>query len=122
MLANPIFQTGAGLFAGGGPVSLVVMLDNSLSMTWSGDGNGFKQAKEAARLLIAALDDGDRAALVPTSITGKEAIRLKDQKDVLAKRDRRSRDRRRHGQSRRRRSSKAYELSSEPAGQKEIRI
>ena len=45
LLANPIFQTGAGLFAGGGPVSLVVLLDNSLSMTWSGDGNGFKQAK-----------------------------------------------------------------------------
>src|SRR5574341_639725 len=46
LLANPIFQTGAGLFAGGGPVSLVLLLDNSLSMTWSGDG--FKQAKEAA--------------------------------------------------------------------------
>src|SRR5581483_7649257 len=46
LLANPIFQTGAGLFAGGGPVALVVLLDNSLSMTWSGDGNGFKQAKD----------------------------------------------------------------------------
>src|SRR5262249_15305486 len=46
LLANPIFQTGAGLFAGGGPVSLVILLDNSLSMTWSADGNGFKQAKE----------------------------------------------------------------------------
>src|ERR1043166_8016021 len=38
LLANPIFQTGAGLFAGSGPVSLVILLDNSLSMTWSGDG------------------------------------------------------------------------------------
>jgi hypothetical protein len=69
LLANPIFQTGAGLFAGGGPVSLVIVLDNSLSMTWSGDGSGFKQAKEAARLLIAALNEGDRAALIPTNIT-----------------------------------------------------
>ncbi|HWH77719.1 MAG TPA: BatA domain-containing protein, partial [Candidatus Binatus sp.] len=37
LLANPIFQTGAGLFAGAGPVALVIVLDNSLSMTWSGD-------------------------------------------------------------------------------------
>src|SRR4029077_15455020 len=65
LLANPIFQTGAGLFAGGGPVALVVLLDNSLSMTWSGDGNGFKQAKDAARMLISALSDDDRAAIVP---------------------------------------------------------
>src|SRR5918993_4572881 len=85
LLANPIFQTGDGLFAGSGPVSLVVLLDNSLSMTWSGDGNGFKQAKEAARLLISALNDGDRAALIPTNISGKETIRLKSQKDVLAR-------------------------------------
>ena len=27
LLANPIFKTGAGLFAGGGPVALVVLLD-----------------------------------------------------------------------------------------------
>jgi hypothetical protein len=66
LLANPIFQTGAGLFAGGGPVALVVLLDNSLSMTWSGDGNGFKQAKDAARLLISALSEDDRAAIIPT--------------------------------------------------------
>ena len=85
LLANPIFQTGAGLFAGGGPVSLVVLLDNSLSMTWSGDGNGFKQAKDAARLLISALNDDDRAALLPTNITGKENVRLKSQKDVLTR-------------------------------------
>ena len=76
LLANPIFQTGAGLFAGGGPVSLVILLDNSLSMTWSGDGIGFKQAKEAARLLITSLGDSDRAAIIPTSISGKEPIRL----------------------------------------------
>ncbi len=121
LLANPIFQTGAGLFAGGGPVSLVVLLDNSLSMTWSGDGNGFKQAKEAARLLIAALNDGDRAALLPTSITGRETIRLKTQKDVLL----RDLDAVAIADGTANLTAaldKAYELLSEPAGQKEIRL
>ena len=121
LLANPIFQTGAGLFAGGGPVSLVVLLDNSLSMTWSGDGNGFAQAKEAAKMLFAALDDGDRAALVPTSVTGKEVIRLKGQKDVLS----REIDAVEIADGTANLAAaldKAYELLSEPAGQKEIRL
>ena len=121
LLANPIFQTGAGLFAGGGPVSLVVLLDNSLSMTWSGDGNGFKQAKEAARIFIAALNDGDRAALLPTSITGKEVLRLKSQKDVLS----RELDAVEISDGTANLTAaleKAYELLSEPAGQKEIRL
>ncbi len=121
LLANPIFQTGAGLFAGGGPVSLVVLLDNSLSMTWSGDGNGFKQAKEAAKLLISALNDGDRAALLPTNITGKETIRLKSQKDVLA----RELDAVEIADGTANLTAaleKAYELLNEPAGQKEIRL
>ena len=121
LLANPIFQIGAGLFAGSGPVSLVVLLDNSLSMTWSGDGNGFRQAKEAARLLISGLNDGDRAALIPTNIDGKEPFRLKAQKDVLLKEldgieiaD---------GTANLPAAlSKAYELLVEPAGQKEIRL
>src|SRR2546428_13067630 len=43
LLANPIFQTGAGLFAGSGPGSLFALLDNSLSMTCSGDGAGVKR-------------------------------------------------------------------------------
>src|SRR4249920_2497270 len=121
LLANPIFQTGAGLFAGGGPVSLVLILDNSLSMTWSGDGNGFKQAKEAASLLIGGLNDGDRAAVIPTNISAKEVFRLKDQKDVLLKEitgveiaD---------GTANLPTAlSKAYELLNQPAGQKEIRV
>jgi hypothetical protein len=121
LLANPIFQSGAGLFAGSGPVSLVLILDNSLSMKWAGDGNGFKQAKEAARLLISALNDGDRAALVPTNIDGKEAFRLKTQKDVLLKEldgieiaD---------GTANLPAAlSKAYELLNQPAGEKEIRF
>jgi Aerotolerance regulator N-terminal/von Willebrand factor type A domain len=121
LLANPIFQTGAGLFAGGGPVSLVVLLDNSLSMTWSGDGDGFKQAKEAARLLIESLNDGDRAALIPTNISGKETFRLKGQKEVLLKEldgieiaDGTTNLPAALG--------KAYELLNAPAGQKEIRL
>ena len=121
LLANPIFQSGAGLFAGSGPVSLVLILDNSLSMKWAGDGNGFKQAKEAARLLISALNDGDRAALIPTNIDGKEAFRLKTQKDVLLKEldgieiaD---------GTANLPAAlSKAYELLNQPAGEKEIRF
>ncbi len=121
LLANPIFQTGAGLFAGGGPVSLVVLLDNSLSMTWSSDGNGFKQAKDAARLLISALNDDDRAALLPTNLTGKENVRLKSQKDVLT----RELDAVEIADGTANLTAaleKAYELLSEPAGQKEIRL
>ena len=121
LLANPIFQTGAGLFAGGGPVSLVVLLDNSLSMTWSGDGNGFKRAKEAARLLISALNDSDRAALIPTNISGKEAFRLKTEKEVLLK----ELDGIEIADGVTNLSAalgKAYELLNEPAGQKEVRL
>jgi hypothetical protein len=121
LLANPIFQTGAGLFAGGGPVSLVIVLDNSLSMTWSGDGAGFKQAKEAARMLIDSLNAGDRAAIIPTSLSGKEALRLKEEKEVL------SRDL--HGIEIADGSAnftaaldQAYRLLNAPAGQKEIRL
>jgi len=121
LLANPIFQTGAGLFAGGGPVSLVIVLDNSLSMTWSGDGNGFKQAKEAASLLIGGLNDGDRAAVIPTNISGKDAFRLKDQKSVLVKEI--SGLEIADGTANLPAAlSKAYELLNQPAGQKEIRI
>jgi hypothetical protein len=121
LLANPIFQTGAGLFAGGGPVAAVVLVDNSLSMRWSGDGNGFKQAKEAVRLLISALNDGDRAALLPTNISGKEVFRLKGQRDVLL----RELDAIEIADGTANLAAaldKAYELLSEPAGQKEIRL
>jgi hypothetical protein len=121
LLANPIFQSGAGLFAGSGPVSLVVLLDNSLSMTWSGDGNGFKQAKEAARLLISGLNEGDRAALVPTNISGKEAFRLKDQKEILLK-ELESIEIADGTANLTAALGKAYELLNLPAGQKEIRF
>jgi hypothetical protein len=102
-------------------VSLVVILDNSLSMTWSGDGNGFKQAKEAAGLLIANLNDGDRAAVIPTNLSGKEAFRLKNQKDVLLKEIGGSEIA--DGTANLAVAlSKAYELLNQPAGQKEIRV
>ena len=121
LLANPIFQTGAGLFAGGGPISAVLLLDNSLSMTWSGDGDGFKRAKDAARQLISALGDGDRAALIPTNITGKEVFRLKSQKDVLL-RELDSIEIADGTANLAAALDKAYELLSAPAGQKEIRL
>src|SRR5207244_4819912 len=76
LLANPIFQTGAGLFAGGGPVSLVVLLDNSLSMTWSGDGDGFKKDTEVARVRISSLNESALAALDPTNISRTHAVRI----------------------------------------------
>jgi uncharacterized membrane protein YobD (UPF0266 family) len=121
LLANPIFQTGAGLFAGGGPVSLVILLDNSLSMSWSGDGIGFKQAKDAARLLINSLDEGDRAAIIPTSISGREPMRLKLEKDVLLK-ELDQIDIADGTANLTIALGKAYEILSEPAGQKEIRF
>ena len=121
LLANPIFQSGAGLFAGSGPVALVLLLDNSLSMTWSGDGNGFKRAKEAARLLISGLNDGDRAALVPTNISGKEAFRLKGQKEILLK-ELDGIDIADGTANLTAALAKAYELLNQPAGQKEIRF
>lgn len=121
LLANPIFQTGTGLFAGGGPVAAVVILDNSLSMRWSGDGIGFKQAKEAARLLISALNDGDRAALLPTNVATKEAFRLKSEKDVLL-RELEAIEIADGTADLAAALDKAYGLLSEPAGQKEIRV
>src|SRR5436190_19781065 len=121
LLANPIFQTGAGLFAGSGPVSLVLLLDNSLSMTWSGDGNGFKQAKEAARLFLSSLDDADRAALIPTNHASNEVFRLKPEKQVLLK----ELDGIEIADGSANLSdalAKAYDLLKEPASQKEIRL
>lgn len=121
LLANPIFQTGAGLLAGGGPVSLVLILDNSLSMTWSDEGKGFARAKEVARLLITSLHEGDRAALIPTNISGSESFRLKEEKEVLLN----ELDRLEIAGGTTNFSAaleKAYELLAAPAGHKEIRL
>jgi hypothetical protein len=121
LLANPIFQTGAGLFAGSGPVSLVMVLDNSLSMSWSGDGGGFQQAKEAGRTLIESLNAGDRAAIIPTSVSAKEAVRLKEEKAVLL-RDLEGIELSDGSADFTTALNKAYELLSAPAGEKEIRL
>ncbi|MGH7835214.1 MAG: BatA domain-containing protein [Candidatus Binatia bacterium] len=85
LLANPIFQTGVGLLATGGPLSAVLVLDNSLSMKWSGDGKGFETAKQGARVLISALKDGDRMAVIPTNGATKTQLRLRGERESLLK-------------------------------------
>ena len=86
LLARPIFQSGVGLFSGGGSNSSVVVLDNSLSMKWSQDRQGFEKAKKAARLLISSKGEGDQVALVPTNAANPLAmdrIRFKDRRESL---------------------------------------
>ncbi|MBI4524674.1 MAG: BatA domain-containing protein [Deltaproteobacteria bacterium] len=119
LLANPIFQSGAGLFAGGGSISLAIILDNSLSMKWSGEGEGLKQGREAAGLILSSLKEGDQAALILTNPkSGAEPrfnpdrqslIRELDQIEISAgTADFTSA------------LTRAYELLKEPAAQKEI--
>ncbi len=86
LLARPIFQSGVGLFASGGANSSAVVLDNSLSMKWSQDRQGFEKAKEAARLLISSMGEGDQVALVPTNAanpSAMERIRFRDRRESL---------------------------------------
>ena len=119
LLANPIFETGVGLFAGGGPSTLAIILDNSLSMKWSREGDGFNQAKDAATRLLSALKAGDRAVLIPTNAVEKDQIRLKREREVLLREldgiwiaD--------GGADFSSALNRAYELLREPAAQKEI--
>jgi hypothetical protein len=90
-------------------------------MRWSSDGNGFKYAKDAAKLLISALNDGDRAALIPTNVTAKDVVRLKTQKDVLLK-DLDAVEIADGTADLPTALAKAYELLNQPAEQKEIRL
>ncbi|MFB3060031.1 MAG: BatA domain-containing protein, partial [Candidatus Binatia bacterium] len=86
LLARPLFQSGVGLFAAGGSHSSVVVLDNSLSMKWSQDRQGFEKAKEAARLLVSSMGEGGQVALVPTNVANPLAmsqIRFKDRIEPL---------------------------------------
>jgi hypothetical protein len=85
LLAHPIFQTGVGLFAGGGPSSTVVVLDNSLSMEWSEEGKGFSRAKSAVRQILSNLREGNQAALVPTNESEMRQIRFQGHKAALLK-------------------------------------
>jgi hypothetical protein len=119
LLSRPIFQTGAGLFAGGGQSSIAVVLDNSLSMKWSRDGEGFKQAKDAAARLFASLGPSDRAALIPTNAASKEPARLKREKEVLL-RDLEGAKTADGSADFAPALTLAYELLREPAAQKEI--
>ncbi|HWP56437.1 MAG TPA: VWA domain-containing protein [Candidatus Acidoferrales bacterium] len=85
LLANPIFQTGIGLLAAGGPAAIAIVLDNSLSMKWSLDGNGFELAKQSLERLISELGEGDRAAIIPTNPPRRTQPRLRAQKELLRK-------------------------------------
>lgn len=119
LLAHPVFQTGMGVLAGSGPASVVVVVDNSLSMTWSRDGAGFEQAKAAAKRLLASLKAGDRAAVIATTGGGEGGERLKSEREQLS----RDLDAVRLGAGSpdfARALRQAYALLSRPAGQKEI--
>jgi len=119
LMANPIFQTGVGLFAGGAPSSLVIILDNSLSMTWSRAGAGFDKAGEAARRLVSSLKDSDRAAVISTDTWDDGTVRLQDRRELLL----RELDRIRISGGTADFSvalKRAYELLKEPSAQKEI--
>jgi hypothetical protein len=119
LLAHPFFQSGVGLFAGGAPLSSVIVLDNSLSMKLSQEGEGYGQAKEAARVLISSLREEDQAALIPTNTLDGQQIRIKeDQKALLRRLDGIPVSAGTADFSFALR--KAYELLKEPSGQKAI--
>ena len=120
LLAHPIFQTGAGLLAGGGSSIVALVLDNSLSMKWTG-GGGLKQAKAAASFLLSSLKEGDRAAVIPTNGQGNEPLRLKRERQILL-RELESVSLADGGADLTNALKKAYELLKEPAAQKEIWI
>ncbi len=63
-LSQPVLKT--NLFGAGGKAA-VILLDDSFSMNATNARRRFDVAKEKARLLIAGLDRGDKAALILTS-------------------------------------------------------
>jgi hypothetical protein len=81
LLASPIFQTGIGPLAGGGNLSLALILDNSLSMRWSANENGFKLAQDAGKRIIAQLRDGDEVGIIPTNPKRTASVRLRSEKN-----------------------------------------
>lgn len=85
LMAHPLFQTGVGLFARGAPLSTAVILDNSLSMILAGDVSAFEQAKQAANTILEALDDDDRAVLIPTNPVTDQDPGFRDPKEVALK-------------------------------------
>jgi len=85
LMAQPLFQTGVGLFARGAPLSTAVVLDNSLSMTVADNGATFDQAKRAVNTILEALDNDDRAVLIPTNPVEEQNFRFRDPKEVALK-------------------------------------
>ena len=85
LMANPLFQTGVGLFARGAPLITAVVLDNSQSMAIADDGLAFEQAKKAAHTILGALDDDDRAVLIPTNPVKANNLSLRDPQEVALK-------------------------------------
>ena len=77
LMAHPLFETGVGLAVRGAPASTVVVVDNSLSMQVREDGAPFAEAKQAAARILEAMDEGDRAALVPTNPVGRGEPRFR---------------------------------------------
>lgn len=83
LLAQPIFQVGAGLYAGSGPLSLVAILDNSLSMKWAAGGEGWNRVTQAVRRLVSSLKPQDRLAIIATDRKEGGEIRSGNEKEIL---------------------------------------
>lgn len=82
LMAHPLWETGVGLAVRGAPASTVVVVDNSLSMQVREDGAPFAEAKRAAARILDAMDEGDRAALVPTNPVGRGEARFRDPQET----------------------------------------
>ena len=85
LLAHPLWETGAGLSARGAPLSTAIIVDNSLSMQVREEGAPFREAKQAAGRILAALGDRDRAAVIATNPVGRREPRLKDSRETVLK-------------------------------------
>ena len=64
-LAKPILR--ANLFFGSSAKSVVIIVDDSYSMTATGDRSAFEKAKERALSVIGSLSANDQAAIITTS-------------------------------------------------------
>ncbi len=85
LMAHPLWETGVGLSARGAPLSTAIIVDNSLSMQVRDDGAPFREAKQAAALILEALEDRDRAALIATNPAGRAEPRFKDARETALK-------------------------------------
>lgn len=82
LMAHPLFETGVGLAVRGAPAATAVIVDNSLSMQVREDGAPFAEAKRAAARILDAMDEGDRAALIPTNPVGRGEPRFRDPREA----------------------------------------